>query len=149
MSKDITTQPSQPTRHHRRTPMRRLLLISGPFLFLAVAFMLSAGVVQIVERPANRPQPTLAQERAAAGRLTGQPVPRAEASALRTLQRRPLPAARLANSKYALDDTSPVTLAPGSNARIGSEHLGLALSPERLAPGAQPYPASSRYYGLR
>jgi len=41
------------------------MLVAGPFLLLAVAFGLSAGVVEIVEHaPMLRDMPTLAEERA-------------------------------------------------------------------------------------
>ena len=58
---------SQHHRHHRRGPAKRVLLVTGPFLLLAAAFLLSAGVVQIVEQtPVNQIDLTLAQERALA-----------------------------------------------------------------------------------
>ena len=54
-------------RHHRRGPAKRILLTAGPFLLLTAAFLLSVGVVEIIEKtPVARHQPTLAQERAEA-----------------------------------------------------------------------------------
>jgi hypothetical protein len=52
-------------RHHRRGPIKRFLLATGPFFFLTGAFLLSAGVVKVIEEvPDDQPQPTLAEERA-------------------------------------------------------------------------------------
>ncbi len=54
-------------RHHRRGPAKRFILATGPFILLAAAFLLSAGVVGVIEQaPASQPAPTLAEERAMA-----------------------------------------------------------------------------------
>lgn len=64
----MTEMPkSHRARHHRRGSLKRFLLATGPFCFLALAFLLSAGVVEMVEQaPLGRPIPTLAEERAEA-----------------------------------------------------------------------------------
>ena len=57
--------PVRRRRHHRRSPAKRFLLSAGPFFLLTGAFLLSVGVVEIVEKPpASGSRPTLAQERA-------------------------------------------------------------------------------------
>lgn len=63
-------------RHHRRSPAKRFVLTAGPFLLLTAAFLLSVGVVEIIEKtPVSQPRPTLAQERAeAAAQAPGDPV---------------------------------------------------------------------------
>ena len=52
---------------NRRGPVKRVLLVVGPFFFLVAAFALSAGIVDIVAQPPTaKPAPTLAEERAMA-----------------------------------------------------------------------------------
>ena len=59
--------PGRAHARNRRSPVKRVLLIVGPFFFLVAAVALSAGIVEIVARPPTAtPAPTLAEERAIA-----------------------------------------------------------------------------------
>ena len=71
LAADKVSSPSNlPGRAHarnRRGPVKRVLLVVGPFFFLVAAFALSAGIVDIVAQPPTaKPAPTLAEERAMA-----------------------------------------------------------------------------------
>ena len=80
LAADKLSSPSNfPGRTHarnRRGPVKRVLLVVGPFFFLVAAIALSAGIVEIVAQPpTTKPALTLAEERAMAERApTPQPT---------------------------------------------------------------------------
>ena len=80
MTKQLKTHDR---RHHRRGPVKRFILAVGPFCFLTAAFVMSAGVVEIVEQtPMSQPAATLAEERAeaAANAPVDEPLPGSSAA---------------------------------------------------------------------
>ena len=65
----LSAFPGRAHARNRRGPVKRVVLVVGPFFFLVAAVALSAGGVEIVARPpADKPASTLAEERAMAAR---------------------------------------------------------------------------------
>ena len=120
------TEQVQPrrSRHHRRSPAKRFLLATGPFILLIGAFLLSAGVVQIIEQVPDGPlRPTLAEERRNA------PVDEsARASTSSAAPRMPsIPGSMLEGSDYDLEK-QPAESALGQDRALGCSNYGLAIA---------------------
>ena len=153
MTKQLKTHDQ---RRHRRGPVKRFLLLTGPFFFLTAAFVMSAGVVEIVEQtPTSQPAATLAQERAEAA--ANAPVDESAPDFSAATRVPALPASLLDAGEYPWAHGPAEIRSAGQSADDGFHDFGLvnpvgskpALGPARSSPGHGARLADPQDSGLR
>ena len=153
MTKQLKTHDQH---RHRRGPVKRFLLTTGPFFFLTAAFLMSAGVVEIVEQaPTGKPAATLAEERAEAA--ANAPVDESVPDSSAATRIPALPASLLDADDYRWAYGPAEIRSAGQSADDGIHNFGLvnpvgskpALGFARSSPGYGARLADPQDFGLR